>query len=410
MNLRSTLSVAIGALALTCAATPPARSQPAPSGTTTANSLTPLLLEERALLQQNGLAPIIVPRGERVGDMFEAATMVLLAGADDCFPKLKPRRSSALLPAVSGSSARGLEAALGVAAVAGGDVAIGEDRKFELSFRNVEAITASVVQLREALRRGVPECDSLRPFLTAVQEKSSRGGVTQSRTSHTQMDTKDPPLLIGTLFMARRVVRVSTSSQTGGNAQVSFGDDLLRKLGLGSSFKASVGGSKTDQGVAELVGEDVVPVAFSTAFRTVTTITLRTIGAASPKITGENTLVPSSLTKPKQETTGWLGLHPEDTGVITLPRRGIRSTDIVARSTESNFNVVIPLPSETTSVAINAPEATARDNLTPASAGTPLSTAPVPTHLSVVREFIEFSPNSEGFQAAARAALEDAFK
>jgi len=213
------------------------------------NNLEPLLEEQRTTLQHYGLASIIVSRGERVGDTFDPDTMNLIAGVDDCFPGLQPRRAASQLPTVTGESAKGLAAAFGVAGVVDAGGSGGRNRSFELSFKEVKAVTASVVQLRDALRRGVPECNILRPYLTSATRAS---------------DLPQPPLLIKTVFMARRVVRVSTSNYIGTKA--SLGEELLRLLGVASSFKMSAESSQTEQSMIELVGEDIVPVAYSPAF------------------------------------------------------------------------------------------------------------------------------------------------
>jgi hypothetical protein len=258
MKPRRALFLSLSFIGLFVAAS--AASQPIEQSTSPAlpgNNLAPLLSEQRTLLQQYGLAPIIVSRGERVGDTFDPTTLILIAGADDCFPGLQPRRAAAQLPTVSGESARGLAAALGVAGVIDVAGAGGINRSFELSFQDVEAVTASVVHLRSTLRRGVPECDSLLPHLTAASAKG---------TSALLKSKVEPPLLIGTLFLARRVVRVSTVDQAGAKAQISWFEDLLRRAGLVSSFKVGAEALYGDQSKIELKSEKIVPVAFSPAF------------------------------------------------------------------------------------------------------------------------------------------------
>jgi hypothetical protein len=295
MKLKQVFSLSLSFIGLFAAAS--AASQTIEQSTLpalTGNNLAPLLSEQRILLQQYGLAPIIVSRGERVGDTFDPTTLILIAGADDCFPGLQPRRAAAQLPTVSGESARGLAAALGVAGVIDVAGAGGTNRSFELSFQDVEAVTASVVQLRSTLRRRVPECDSLLPHLTAASAK----GISALSKSKVE-----PPLLIGTLFLARRVVRVSTVDQAGVKAQVSWFEDLLRRAGLVSSFNVNAEASHGEQSKIELKSEHIVPVAFSPAFikRPVTVTQQNTTSLhsvlSSGVVDGQESLIPPE-TKP----------------------------------------------------------------------------------------------------------------
>jgi hypothetical protein len=224
------------------------------------SNLDPLLEEQRALLEKYGLAPIIVSRGERVGDTFDSTTLRLIAGVDDCFPSLAPRKVPAQLPSVTGEKGQGLAAALGVANVADAEGNADAVTKYELTFSNVQAVTASMVQLRTALRSGVPECEALRRYLAV-----------------TNMDGKsieppdNAPVLIGTLFMAKRTVRITLSSKA--SAKVSFGERILKWLGIGGSFQARASGNKSQEDTIELIGNDVIPVAFSAAFQIKRTVT-----------------------------------------------------------------------------------------------------------------------------------------
>ena len=65
---------------------------------------------------------------------------------------------------------------------------------------------------------------------------------------------KLPPLLLGTVFTARRVIRVENSHSLGAKAKLSVAQSLIEKLGLGSAFEASAAGSSegTEAVVIEL--------------------------------------------------------------------------------------------------------------------------------------------------------------
>jgi hypothetical protein len=224
-------------------------------------NLESLLEEQSYLLQTFGLAPIIVSRGERVGDTFNIDTMRLIAGADDCFPGLTPRKVPAQLPTVTVEKAQGLAAALGVASVVDVEGNIDAVQKYELAFSHVVAITASTVQLRAALKSGEPECEALRPWLVAA-----KGLTAIELPDNTPRMTRS--VVIGTLFMAKRTIRITVSSKA--VAKASLGERILSMLGISSSFKARASGNKGQQNTIELIGDDVIPVAFSSAFRQTT--------------------------------------------------------------------------------------------------------------------------------------------
>ncbi len=68
------------------------------------------------------------------------------------------------------------------------------------------------------------------------------------------------------LFSARRVVHVRTSETLEGAAKLSFGAQLLNRLGLGASFVASGSGGDNSANTVDLVGTNSIPVAFAPAF------------------------------------------------------------------------------------------------------------------------------------------------
>jgi hypothetical protein len=67
--------------------------QPATRGTPSSVAPPELLKfieTETSILGQFHLAPIIIPQGERVGDIIDVANATLIAGSDDCFPASDP--------------------------------------------------------------------------------------------------------------------------------------------------------------------------------------------------------------------------------------------------------------------------------------------------------------------------------
>jgi hypothetical protein len=223
---------------------------------------------ERTVFGAFHLAPIIIPEGEQVGDIIDVGNATLIAGADDCFPKLSPRKVASQLPAITISSEKGLAAALGVEGIAEGEGETTAAHSFILDFQDVQVQRVSLFQLRTLLKRNIPECDTVRPFIDSlfpsptnqVKIKVSDGSTNRAIAVSDRL----PPLLVGMLFTARRVVHVRTSNELDGVAKASVASGFLQKFGLGAKFRVS-GGDKGSS-MIDLVGVDSIPVAFAPAF------------------------------------------------------------------------------------------------------------------------------------------------
>lgn len=247
--------------------------QQATRATQTRGALPPELLKfvetETSILGQFHLAPIIIPEGERVGDIMDATNATLIASADDCFPGLKPSQTSSQLPALEIASEKELAAALGAVASAEASGEVRSGRTFTLDFQDVRVERASVFQLRNALRKNAPECNSIRPFIDATYlSGSSLLKVDKLLIGTRKVIAADrpPPSLIEKVFYARRVVHIRTAETLAGGAKISFGAQLLKRLGLGSGFEASGSGGDNSANTVDLVGTDSIPVAFAPAF------------------------------------------------------------------------------------------------------------------------------------------------
>jgi hypothetical protein len=228
------------------------------------------------------LAPIIVPEGEEVGDLIDPNTTALIARAEDCFDGLRARKSASQLPSILTHSEKEIAAGLGV----GGTLASasGEGREgdsFILEFADVQVAKVSLVQLRETLKKDVPECQELRPFIDAAYtpaipattkpgKKGARrvAEISSSITARGNpiVSDKPPPLLLGTVFTARRVIRIESSHTLGAKAKLSLAQGLIEKLGLGSAFEASAAGNSETTEAVVIEAKEAVPVAFAPAF------------------------------------------------------------------------------------------------------------------------------------------------
>jgi len=236
------------------------------------DNLSSFLDQQRSFLAQYHMIPIIVPRGERVGNSYHPTTSVLISSTDDCFPGLRISKDSGQLPSMNTSFELGLSAALGAAGYAEGEAGKSGKRGYVLSFRDVEVQTASVVALRNAIPRNAPqECLTLRPYLQAItsaRPTSSPGNGPLGKTASVTVQTSHLtiPIVIGSVYYARRILRVVLSDQVDATAKVSFGESLLRKIGLDAAFKVKADAASTMANTIEFIGDAVVPVAYTAAF------------------------------------------------------------------------------------------------------------------------------------------------
>jgi hypothetical protein len=180
------------------------------------------------------------------------------------------RDADSQLPAITISSEKELAAALGLGdlADASGEVRAGQN--FILDFDQVHLQKVSLVQLRVALKKSMQECEAVRPFIDASYSPPAptraKGKTLVADAMATIVATRPPPLLIGMVFTARRVVHISNSEAIGGDAQLSFTQNLMKRLHITSGFKVSGGGKVNSSQIVDLVSEKLVPVAFAPAF------------------------------------------------------------------------------------------------------------------------------------------------
>jgi hypothetical protein len=146
---------------------------------------------------------------------------------------------------------------------------------FKLDFEEVRVDRVSQYQLRNSLNKNAQECALVRPFLDAAyssevsshkKAQRNRHRVASAEFPQTIVTDKLPPLVVGTLFSARRVIHVAITDKAAGDAEISFVEQLIKRLGLGSNFKASVGGGAYSNAMVDIRSENIVPVALKPAY------------------------------------------------------------------------------------------------------------------------------------------------
>jgi hypothetical protein len=187
-----------------------------------------------------GLVPVLLPRGQDVGDVIERLDGSYITRGDECFPGLVPREASSNLTAIDVSWSAAAQLALGLDAVAAAEAQGRMEDRVQVRFERVRSRSASLTQLRQQLKPDVvPKVARL------LAEKMA------------EFETAPDWLLIGEVLTAVTVVRVTRSRAAGGKADLSF---LQRIFGAGA--KAKVGGALAKDETAEIRTTEPLPVAF----------------------------------------------------------------------------------------------------------------------------------------------------
>jgi hypothetical protein len=197
------------------------------------------LREQRAMYSTLHIAPIAIPEGEQVGDLIDTDTTVLIAGVADCFDTLSVEQGPSNLLAYSTLTKKGLAAALGVGDIASADGDANQGQTYILDYEDVQVERVSTVQFKTRLKKNIPDCANIGPYLgvstTDKPTRKSRTAPALSNTTHgigIVVSDKPPPLLIGTLFKGRRVIKVRLTENIDASAQMSMGAKLLEYLHL----------------------------------------------------------------------------------------------------------------------------------------------------------------------------------
>jgi hypothetical protein len=185
-----------------------------------------------------GLVPVLLPRGQDVGDVIAQLDGTYIARGDECFPGLVPREVSSVLTAVDVSWNAAAQLALGVEALAAAEAQGHVDNRVQVRFEQVRSRSASLTQLRLHVKPAVM------PEVALLLTEDLKG-----------LEKAPDWLLIGEVLTAVTVVRVTRSRATGAKADLSF---LQRMFGA----TAKVGGDLAKDETAEIRTTEPVPVAF----------------------------------------------------------------------------------------------------------------------------------------------------
>lgn len=170
--------------------------------------------------------PILIPRGEQVGNVYNLENLSFVADRKLCFPKVSlPQESpSGGLPSLIVENNANASLALGIRYVADAKGNLQNASRIEILFTEVKVSSLPALRLANAL--DVKKCKFLKAEIDAArnENKSAMGDI-----------------VIGELLIAKKTVRITYNDQAGLSTSVSQLQNLIRIAGLAASAKAERG-------------------------------------------------------------------------------------------------------------------------------------------------------------------------
>lgn len=192
--------------------------------------------------------PIIVPRGEQIGNVYDVRNLQFVADGKTCFPKLKlPALSTTTLPeATKGKTINGA-LALGAKNVAAAEAALGTSDDMRLQFTDPHVLAVSAVTLANLY--DLKKCK----FLKSQVEATLSGQPLTGETSN---------LVLGEILFAKRSLQMSYTNGAKAKAELSNWQRLIKLIGLSATATVD---AQSDRSLS-VTTSDLLPVAIRPAF------------------------------------------------------------------------------------------------------------------------------------------------
>jgi len=200
-----------------------------------------------AYFQPLYLVPVLLPRGQKVGDVYDTQDFRLLSSSSECFPNLKPSGPiPGDLPAVSLDIDTSVAIAVGVPSLASADASLGTSRQVHITYSDVRVSTASIGEISHAY--SAAKC----PSLSALVHNTYVAAAPDS-----------PPLVLGEVYSAKKTITFALKRSAGGGATFDL-SKFLSRIGMSASVTAK---GKADAGDSiTVVSNQVLPIAIRPAF------------------------------------------------------------------------------------------------------------------------------------------------
>jgi hypothetical protein len=195
------------------------------------------------------LIPVMTPRGEQVGHVYDSSDLRLLADASNCFPTLKPRPpEKTTFPVALITADANLALALGVPSIGSANAAFNTVRTVQIGFEDVRVSLATVATLRQSFLKKTA-CPDLTPIIEGKYVKTPAAS---------------PPLVVAEVYTGKR--RVTFTTAPSGSASLNVADlkSLISKIGLKISVEATAKAAGSQQ--FTLISDEALPIAIRPAF------------------------------------------------------------------------------------------------------------------------------------------------
>ncbi|MCP3460718.1 hypothetical protein [Bradyrhizobium sp. CCGUVB23] len=192
--------------------------------------------------------PIIIPRGEQIGNVYNIRNLQFVADGKTCFPKLKvPAPTASTVPdAAKGKKINGA-LALGVKDVAAAEAQLGKSDEMSLQFTDPHVLAVSAVTLANSFNSA--KCRFLKSQVEATLSGQSLTGETAN-------------LVVGEILFAKRSLVMSYADGAKATAEVSNWQRFIKLIGLTASASVDAQSGRS----ISVTTSELLPVAIRPAF------------------------------------------------------------------------------------------------------------------------------------------------
>jgi hypothetical protein len=192
--------------------------------------------------------PIIIPRGEQIGNVYNIQNLQFVADGKTCFPRLTvPAPSASTIPnAAKGKKINGA-LALGAKDVAAAEAQLGTSDEMSLQFTDPHVISVSALTMANAFDS--KKCKFLKSEVEATLSGQSLTGETAN-------------LVLGEILFAKRSLVLSYSDEAKAKAELSNWQRFIKLIGLTASASVDAQSGRS----ISVTTSELLPVAIRPAF------------------------------------------------------------------------------------------------------------------------------------------------
>lgn len=198
--------------------------------------------------EKDHLIPVVIPRGETVGDVYNIHNLQFVADGRTCFPNmvLPPRQESALPTLTTSADINGALAA-GLTNVATAQAQLGKANAMTMEFTDVSVLSVPALTMVGAFSQSA--CHFLEPEIQSTQNGTPYGGAASY-------------LVVGEVFYAKRNISFTYNDNGKANVELSNWQKFLQLTGLVASASINANAQST----VVVTTKNSLPVAVRPAF------------------------------------------------------------------------------------------------------------------------------------------------